>query len=230
MPVGAVQLGRNNVLAIGGCLATALDQTANTERCGPSWSPVAGNLHADVFQLATAGVPGPEAGVLAVQAVQLSPELAAQGAGGGGDAGGGSEDASAGTVDAGLTGSGVVVSFGARDAGDASVVAMLGQLGDIQPQVPYPLDFSGDLAAFGTTGFAIDVAGAGDAGAVHLWMSLAQAQQLVDPTQDPRQFFGHAQPYLVVVLGDLGAPAFGTGGVYDGTGLHLLVVTAPAGP
>jgi hypothetical protein len=219
----AVQAGKSNVLALGGCLPAAVDPTASAARCGASWSPVVGNLHVQAFQLAP-GLPA-DAGVLSVQAAQLSPGLAAMvtpgDAGDTGDAG-----------EAGASaGGGVVVSFGARDAGDASVVATLGALGDVQPPgAPYPVPFSGALPAFGTTGFSIDVAGTGDAGAVHLWMSLAQAQQLVDPTQDPTQFFGHGQTYLVAVLGDPSAPpAFGSGGVYDGKGLHLLVVTAPAG-
>lgn len=226
-PSGAVQLGKSNVLALGGCLNATLDPTADATRCGSTWSPVAGNLHVEVFQLAPASA-GPDGGVIAVQAAQLSPGLAAMvAAGGAGDAGidGGGEGGAP-------AGSGVVVSFGARDAGDASVVATLGALGDVEPHgAPYSAAYSGSLPAFGTTGFAIDVAGAGDAGGVHLWMSLAQAQQLVDPTQDPTQFFGHGQTYLLAVLGDPSAPpAFGSGGVYDGKGLHLLVVTAPAGP
>jgi hypothetical protein len=64
-------------------------------------------------------------------------------------------------------------------------------------------------------------------------MSLAQAQQLIDPTQDPRDFFGQPRTYLIAVLGDplaphAFAPSDGEGGAYDGTGLHLLVVTTPA--
>jgi len=62
-------------------------------------------------------------------------------------------------------------------------------------------------------------------------MSLADSQQLVNPTEDPTQFFGQPRTYLVAVLGDPNAPhAFapvtGDGG-YDGKGLHVLVVAAP---
>jgi hypothetical protein len=83
---------------------------------------------------------------------------------------------------------------------------------------------------YGELGFAVDVPGF-DGGAGHLWMSLADSQQLVDPTQDPTQFFGQARPYLLAVLGDPNAPhAFASGGDagYDGKGLHVLVVAAPA--
>jgi hypothetical protein len=60
-------------------------------------------------------------------------------------------------------------------------------------------------------------------------MSLAQAQQLVDPTADPSVFFGQNRTYVVAVLGDPSAPhAFTSGGVYDGRGLHLLVVPSAA--
>ena len=94
---------------------------------------------------------------------------------------------------------------------------------------PFHLPFAGDLASFGTLGFSVDVVGA-NGGIGHVWMSLAQAQQLVDPTQDPTLFFGHPQTYLVAVLGDPQATHFGSSGTYDGTGLHLLVVTAPPAP
>ena len=62
-------------------------------------------------------------------------------------------------------------------------------------------------------------------------MSLAQAQQLVSPTQDPSGYYGAGGTYVVAVLGDPNAPhAFapaGDGG-YDGTGLHVLLLPAAA--
>jgi hypothetical protein len=64
-------------------------------------------------------------------------------------------------------------------------------------------------------------------------MSLADSQQLVDPTQDPTLFFGQPRTYLLAVLGDPNAPhAFASGGDagYDGKGLHVLVVPAPSPP
>jgi hypothetical protein len=82
-----------------------------------------------------------------------------------------------------------------------------------------------DESAFGTQGFRLDAVAAGDAGGASLWMSLAQAQSLVAPTQDPQAYYGVRVPYVVAVLGDPGAPAaFGDGGTYDGRGLHVLVL------
>jgi hypothetical protein len=87
------------------------------------------------------------------------------------------------------------------------------------------------LPGYGQLGFAVDVPGF-DGGAGHVWMSLADSQQLVDPTEDPTQFFGQPRTYLVAVLGDPNAPhAFApvTGDAgYDGRGLHVLVVAAPS--
>jgi hypothetical protein len=203
-----LQAGASNVVALGGCLPLALDPAATPARCGDSWTALSGNLNAEVFQLAPV-VGGTVPGQLAVQAAQLSPGLATLA----GDA------------------SSAVVSFGPQDAGDASVVATLSTEGDIEPTVPTEVAVGTSLAAFGSLGFAVDVPGL-DGGTGHLWMSLAQAQQLVDPTQDPAQFFGQATTYVVAVIGDPSAPhAFAGGGTYDGKGLHLLVVTSlPSSP
>jgi hypothetical protein len=96
--------------------------------------------------------------------------------------------------------------------------------------MPTVLGFDAGLPGYGQLGFAVDVAGF-DGSAGHLWMSLADSQQLVDPTEDPTQFFGQPRTYLVAVLGDPNAPhAFApvTGDAgYDGRGLHVLVVAAP---
>jgi hypothetical protein len=257
LPSGAVVSEKNNVVAISGCWPSLLDPSADVARCGPSWTPLAGNLHADVLQLHP-GSSGP--GKLAVQAALLSPGLAAlaSSGGGAGDDSGAGDDGGAGDGSAGEAGaaedgsaadasdaapsddggeagpaggSGVVVSFGPQDGGAASIVAMLSGEGDLAPSVaPYQVNLGGSLAAFGTLGFGVDIPGL-DGGAGHVWMSLAEAQQLVDPTQDPTKFFGQPSTYLVAILGDPRAPhAFGNDGVYDGKGLHLLVVTAPPPP
>jgi hypothetical protein len=198
--------GANNVIALGGCLPAALDPEASPALCGATWSATNGNLSAQILELqaGTATMGG-----LAVQAAQLSPGLAA------------------------LTGDGgaAVVSFGAEGAADAStVVATLQAEGALAPAATVAVGTS--LSAYGQLGFAVDVPGF-DGGAGHLWMSLADSQQLVDPLQDPAQFFGQARPYLLAVLGDPGSPhafASGSDGGYDGKGLHVLVVAAPVPP
>ena len=199
-----IQREGSNVVALAGCLPSALDPAASTELCGPTWTALAGNLHADVVQL---GQAHPLTGQIAVQAAQLSPSVAA------------------------LVGdAGAVVSFGLQGAADAGVVAMLAGEGQLQPSAQ-TVSVGPDLASYGTLGFAVDVPGL-DGGAGHLWMSLAQSQQLVDPTQDPSMFFGAPRPYVVAVLGDPNAPhAFNSsGGAYDGKGLHVLVLAAAAPP
>jgi hypothetical protein len=203
-----VQRSRDNVVALTGCLPTALDPGASTARCGASWNAVAGNLHADVLQL----LPTAAAGSTTVQAAQLSPGLVTL------------------EGDGGAT----MVSFGTQGAIDASEVATLQREGDLS--TPALVAIGPGLPVYGEVGFAVDVApfdgSAADGSAGHLWMSLADALQLVDPTADPTQFFGQARPYLVAVLGDPQAPhAFaspaGDAG-YDGKGLHVLVIAAPA--
>jgi hypothetical protein len=196
-----------NVVAVTGCLASALDPLASTSRCGPSWTDVDGNLHAEVHPLLS--VPAPDAGSLFAQAALLSPAIAAQLADGGD----------------------VIVSFGAQDGGGLTIGTLSAE-GQTSPTLA-TLAVGGGLSAFGTLGFSVDVPLAGDSGTSHEWMSLAQAQQLVDPIEDPTVFFGQPRTYLVAVLGDPGAPpAFGsTGdGGYDGRGLHVLVLAAPAPP
>jgi hypothetical protein len=190
-----------NVVALSGCLPAALDPAATTDRCGASWTALSGNLHADIVTLD--GNSG-GAGQMAVQAAQLSPGIAA------------------------LVGdAGAVVTFGPQDAADASVIATLTSEGTVQPSAQL-VSVGTNLAAYGALGFGVDIRGL-DGGAGHLWMSLAQSQQLVDPTRDPTAFFGQQRPYVVAVLGDPNAPhAFGASGTYDGKGLHVLVVAAAA--
>jgi hypothetical protein len=150
-----------------------------------------------------ASLPAPDSGALAVQAAQLSPALALLA----GDAG-------------------AVVSFGAQGATDASVVTTLSAPDQILPFAPLQVATRIPLASFGQLGFAVDVPGAGGA---HLWMSLAQSLDLVDPTQDPSQYFAQPTSFLVTVIGDPAAAPPGTTGDagYDGTGLHLLVLPLP---
>ena len=203
LTTGGVMQGRDNVVALSGCLPSALDPSATAVLCGSTWSAGSGNLHADVVQL----LPSTSSGLLGtVQAAQLSPALAAL-EGDGGTA---------------------LVSFGA-DGTDAGVeVAVLRGEGDLSS--PTAVTFEAGLPGFGQLGFAVNVASI-DGGAGHVWMSLADSQQLVDPTVDPTQFFGQPRTYLVAVLGDPNAPhAFApvTGDAgYDGKGLHVLVVAAP---
>jgi hypothetical protein len=184
-------------------LPSALDPAASTTLCGASWTATSGNLDAQILPLDKAGA---SSNGFAVQAAQLSPGLAAL-AGDGGSA---------------------VVSFGTQGAADASPIATLQGEGALGP--PSIVSVGANLSAYGQLGFAVDVQGF-DGGAGHLWMSLAEAQQLVDPTQDPTLFFGQPRTYLLAVLGDPNAPhAFGSAGDagYDGKGLHVLVVAAPA--
>ena len=203
-PVASLQaLGdeQTSVIALTGCLATALDPDANVARCGSSWNEVQGNLHMEVTQLQpTLAV---DAGQLSVQVALLSPALA----GAFGDAG-------------------AVVSFGAEDGG--MPVATLAYEDDVEPTTgPVTLSLGTSLQVFGSEGFSVAAPGLADG---HEWMSLVQAQQLVDPTQDPTVFFGQPRTYLVAVMGDPGsAHAFASGDAsYDGTGLHLLVIATPA--
>jgi hypothetical protein len=224
-----VYQGRPNVVALSGCLPAALDPAATTDRCGSSWTALSGNLHADVVPLSGtfAG-----AGQIAVQAAQLSPSIGALFAAGTADAGdAGPADGNAGDGEAGppadAAAVGAVITFGEQDAGDASVIAVLTTEGSLQGS-PQLVTVGSSLAAYGSLGFAVDVPGL-EGGAGHMWMSLAQAQQLVDPTQDPSVFFGQNRTYVVAVLGDPNAPhAFTSSGGYDGKGLHVLVVASAA--
>ncbi|MGD0528880.1 MAG: hypothetical protein ABSE49_27325 [Polyangiaceae bacterium] len=203
--VAGLQTAASNVVVLGGCLPAALDPNASTTACGATWTALSGNLGAEVLQLQNSVVPE---GGLAVQPAQLSPALTAF-LGDGGAA---------------------VVSFGAQGAADASVVATLQAEGVIA--APSLVSVGTGLSAYGQLGFAVDVPGF-DGGAGHLWMSLAESQSLVDPTQDPALFFGQPRTYLLAVIGDPNAThAFGSGGDagYDGKGLHVLVVPAPAPP
>jgi hypothetical protein len=196
---GDLRVGATNIVAVSGCLG-ADDPLASPERCGAStWNNATGNLHLDIIPVpATAAADA--GGPLMVQAAQLSPGLEALE----GDAGS-------------------LVSFGAP--GDASTIAQLDQEGDLLPTSPVAVFLQGGLAEYGEVGFGVDVPGADAGGAGHLWMSLAEAQQLVSPAQDPSVYYAGG-PYVVAVVGDPDAPhAFSGGdGGYDGKGLHVLVL------
>jgi hypothetical protein len=196
---GTITTGSTYVIGIAGCLGN--DPTANPARCGAGWTASNGNLHIDLATVANAAGPA-QPGQLAVQAAQLSPALAALA----GDAG-------------------ALVSFGAQGAMGAVVAQLIAEQ-QVAPAVPALLDAGTNLTTYGTTGFSVDVAG--DAG-VHLWMSLAQSLDLVDPTQDPSKYFAQPTSYVVTVIGDpAGAPPGGNpDAAYDGTGLHLLVLPQP---
>jgi hypothetical protein len=200
---GLIASNRTNVLALAGCSPSAADAGVNLASCGADWTPAAGNLHADQLII---GSSAPSPGTLAVQPAQLSPGLAALTAGGGV----------------------ATVSFGPAGSADASTVGLLtneGSLGPVQD-----VSLASGLAIYGQVGFAVSVP-TGDGGSLSAWMSLAQSQQLVDPTQDPTVFFGAPRTYVVAILGDpLGVPAFAADASYDGTGLHVLVLPTPAPP
>jgi hypothetical protein len=201
---GSVREGMANVVALGGCFPSALDPNATATRCGPSWSALAGNLGAQILQLQPSAATGTER---VVQTAQLSPGLAA------------------------LVGEGgtAVVTFGPQGGADASTVATVGSEGALS--TPSLVSIGSSLSVYGQLGFGVDVLGF-DGGAGHLWMSLAESQQLVDPNEDPTLFFGQPRTYLLAVLGDPDAThAFATGDAsYDGTGLHVLVMAAPPPP
>ncbi|HEY6463980.1 MAG TPA: hypothetical protein VIY73_27610 [Polyangiaceae bacterium] len=200
---GQIAAHETNVLALAGCAPSAADAGVNLASCGADWNPTAGNLHADLVVVSSSA---PSPGTLAVQAAQLSPGLAALTAGG----------------------ATATVSFGAAGAADASTVGLLTGEGALAPLQYVPL--GSGLAVYGQVGFSVSVP-TGDGGALSAWMSLAQSQQLVDPTQDPTVFFGAPRTYVVAVVGDpLGVPAFAADASYDGTGLHVLVLPTPAPP
>jgi hypothetical protein len=207
-----------NVVALAGCLPFALDPLASTSRCGASWNDVTGNLHAESARLLPMTQGDAGAGQIVAQAALLSPAVAGEIADGGE----------------------ALVSFGSQDGGSITLGTLTVEA-ETSPSVS-TLSIGSDLSAFDTLGFSVslqlagdggDADGAGPGSAGYEWMSLAQAQQLVDPTEDPTVFFGQPRTYLVAVLGDPGAVhAFAPSqdGGYDGTGLHILVLASPPPP
>lgn len=209
LPPRAIAPSGPTFVALAGCVGTALDPAANAGRCGANWDAVAGNLHVEVLHVATPSHAG-EAGIvsdasgIAVQSVLLSPALAAS------------------LPEAGAA----RVSFGT--SAEAGTVALLSSEDDIEPSFPLALGMSADIASFGQVGFAVDALLPDAAASGHFWTSLAQAQSLVDPTLDPRVYFGAHTTYVVAVLGDPSAPSPFSGGdaAYDGRGLHVLVLAS----
>jgi len=209
LPPVSLSPDATSVVAIEGCLGGGLDTSANPARCGADWVNVngmaAGNLHAQVLPVADS-----YAGKLAVQVAQLSPGLSA------------------------LLGSGgsATLSLGTAAAPETAI-ATVGAEGQIAPSQPVALDLDASLPDYGQLGIRVDVGGV-DAGAGDLFMTLAQAQQLVDPSVDPVTYYGAGGTYVVAVVGDPDVPhAFAAspdGGTYDGTGLHVLVVAAQPAP
>ena len=125
--------------------------------------------------------------------------------------------------------SGAIVSFGLAtapgDAGaDAAFQATLTALDDVEPSPPAQVTYDTTETQFAAQGFS--VAGSlPDGGTATLFMSLAQSLSLQAPTQDPGTYFTQRSPFVVAVIGDPGAPSPGSdAGIYDGTGLHLLVL------
>jgi hypothetical protein len=200
-PLGSLLAGGANVVAIEGCLGVGDDPLATAARCGATWNAATGNLHLEVVQIPAAA---PDDAGLLVQAAQLSPGLQALGG------------------DAGTT----TISFGPQDDAQAPI-AQLAQEGDLLPLTPTTIGLPSGLPTFGQLGFAVDVAGADASAAGHLWMSLAQAQELVSPAESPASYYGAGGTYVVAVLGDPDAPhafAANADGGYDGRGLHLLLL------
>lgn len=198
-PSGALAQGAANVVALTGCLATALDPSANAQTCGPTWSAVSGNLAGQVLAFANAASPQ---GAISVEAAQLSPGLASL-LGDGGSA---------------------VLGFGPEGAADASAVATFSAGGTLSPLTS--IAPPAGLGSYGALGFSVAVQG-GSGAPLYEWMSLAQSQDLVDPTQDPSLFYGQPGTYLVAVVGD---PAASTDGGDQGKALHVLVVAPPPPP
>jgi hypothetical protein len=212
LPMGAIAASGPTFVALAGCLGTMLDPTASTLRCGLDWDAVAGNLHVEVVYVATLHSSGgadatSDTGILAVQSALFSPALVMS------------------LADAGQA----RVSFGA--SGEGGAIAVLSGEDDIEPAMPDAVNMGTGLAAFGQLGFGVDTVGIDAATSPHFWTSLAQAQSLIDPTADPRVYFGTQATYVVAVVGDPSAPSpFSTGdAAYDGRGLHILVLASLPG-
>jgi hypothetical protein len=208
-----VKPGVANVIVVEGCLAELYAPGANTQVCGSSWDPALGNLHAEALTAASSGSvdSGP-----AVQVAQLSTGLAQL------------------LADAGTAN----LSLAALDPDGGSTtilqnIASVSAEGQILPDAALPLPLDGSLPSYSNLGLRLDLPG-NDAGARTFFLTLAQAQQLVDPTVDPRVYYGGQGTYLIGIVGDPnGVPPFATtpeGGTYDGTGLHFLVVQAQPNP
>jgi hypothetical protein len=208
IPPRAIAGSGPTFVALAGCEAAMPDPAANATRCGADWDSANGNLHVEVLHVTS--IPEPDAGALAIQSALLSPPLAGMPEGGIGTA---------------------RIAFG-QAGGDAGASQPLGGEGQVVPTFPTLLTIGTDLAAFGTLGFEVDGVARDGAAPLNFWMSLAQAQSLVDPAADPRLYFGANSTYLVAVIGDPTAPSpfLVDGGTYDGRGLHVLVLASLPAP
>jgi hypothetical protein len=193
---GGIIPGSTSVIALAGCMPSSLDSAGSVARCGAGYTSATGNLHADVVPLYP--VTQSDAGQLPVQAAQLSPALAQLA----GDAG-------------------VIVSFGTQGA--TSPVATLAGEGAFGPMSAAYLNVGTNPTNYGSLGFGVDVVGV-DGGPGHLWMSLEDSLELVDPTMNPAVYYTVPDTYVVAVVGDPNAThAFTPDASFDGTGLHILV-------
>jgi hypothetical protein len=208
----SIRGGATNVIVVDGCIGAGLSPTASKTSCGPSWdiTATAGNLSVQSFTLASFDVA--DGGLAAVQAALLSPgfaELIPEG---------GTATISLAALSEGGAGTDIVQTIG-KVSGE----------GQVFPSAPVLLPVGGGLASYADLGLRLDVAGA-DAGTLSLFLTLAQIQELADPTADPRIFYGNPGTYLVGIVGDPGGvPPFTTtaeGGTYDGTGLHFVFAQA----
>ena len=143
------------------------------------------------------------AGSLSLQVVQLSPGLAGL------------------LGDAGTA----TVSFGTTSMA-TQTLASVGAVGDVSP----PSNVL-SVPSLDTDGVHL-LTPAADGGTNDFFLSLAQAQQLADPTADPTAYYSATGTYVAAIVGDPAAPppfaSSADSGVYDGTGLHFVV--APAQP
>ena len=204
-----------HLLVLAGCRPAAGDPAGSVARCGPSWTPEAGNLRLDVVPL----TPFPRvASALPVQAVQLSPALASR-----------------------AGGRAIALGFGELDAGapDPLVEGDL-PLGVPAPEQPVLVPFDdGDAGAYASHGvFVMLGPGTGDTGdggspdastdggarEVLLARSLAEIQRLSAPADTPFAWYATAASYALLLLGDPDAPTVDGGAPDPRRALHLLAV------
>jgi hypothetical protein len=205
----SVRAGEANVVVVQGCAGELLlAQNATSAACGSTYDPVHGNVHAEVL----AAAPSAPHGGIAVQVLQLSQGLASL------------------LVDGGTA----TVSLAelTPDGGAPGIIQMIATVGpeaQVAPPAPVNLALDGSLSSYASVGVRLDLPGA-EAGTRSFFLTLAQAQQLVDPTMDPRVYYGGQGTYVIAIVGDPNAPApFATGpeaGTYDGTGLHFVIAQA----
>jgi hypothetical protein len=194
------------LVAIGGCGPVVFSPGATNQACGASWDNAHGNLHAEVLSITPSNG---SAGTLGFQVAQLSPALGDLIADGGAPA---------------------QVWFGsaATPSGGTLIATVAGE-GEVAPMTPQSVLFDGSAASYDGLGFQLQLPN-GDGGSGLPFLSLLQAMQLADPIADPAAYYGASGTYVVALVGDPAAPppfaSSADGGVYDGTGLHFVVVPA----